>query len=518
MLACGCFHLPTRPDLPHTDSFIEGLPRRRDLWFALVAVIGFQLIATGRLSNDAFVDEAKYIMAGRAIIERVSQGNWSAAPYASYFSGVPFFQPPLAALFDGFGGLGMARGFSLLCLLISTVVLAGGVAREFGRPIGLGAAFMFVTQGTVQFIGHLATPDAPSLLALSIGLGIALSASPRFALLGAIGVGVCAATAGATKYGALAYAPVLALVLAVRLWRAQEKRKALIAPILSAASGVLVLWAVFQLGGGELVDAVWFTTLERPFSQRVDDVVVWGRVLEYGGMMIALLLYGLVQRRMHGALAGLLVFGVFIAPIQHARLGELVSLHTHIAVSALFAAPLAGIAVVRLHEGLANAIQFRGRDSRSVLGLLAIGSVLLILVAPGIAQAGALFSSWPEETGKVYRDAARGLAPTARVLTDEEDLGAYYGSEIGRVQWIGPHGTYRRADGREVAGDSAATYALKDAAFDRVVLRFDRTHTWAQEIDGMLKADPRYVVRKTVRYRLPGEDGAFIVWEKRTIP
>ena len=476
------------------------------------------MIATVRLRNDAFVDEATYIMAGRTMLERLAHGDWSAVPYTSYFSGAPYLQPPLAAFLDGVGGLEMARGLSLICLLLATLAMAAGVAREMGRSVAIGAALAFVTQGTVQFVGHLATPDAPALLALAVGLGIAFAATPRYAVPAAMGVGVCAALAGATKYGALAYAPVLALVLVVRLWYANERQRAVIAALLSAVMGASVLWVVLRLDGGTLFDAVWFTTLERPFSQRFGEEVVWGKVLEYGGMLLAMVVYGMVQRRMNSALIAVLLFGVLIAPIQHARLGELVSLHKHVAFSSLFAAPIAGIAVVRLYEGLENAIRYRGRDTRSVLSALAVGSALLIIVAPGIAQAGALYGAWPRETGAVYREAVRGLAPTARVLTEEEDLGSYYGSMIGPVEWFGRFGSYRRPDGREVVGDSAAITALRDAAFDRVVLRFDRTHAWARDIDDILKADPRYVVRETVRYRLPGEDGAFIVWEKRVIP
>jgi len=492
--------------------------RQRDLWFALIAIIGFQVIATGRLRNDAFLDEATYIMAGRTMLGRLAQGDWSSVPYASYFSGAPYLQPPLAALFDGFGGLGMARAFSLLCLLLTTLFMAAGLARAVGREVAIGAALAFVTQGTVQFVGHLATPDAPALLVLAVGLGIAFAATPRYSELSAIGIGICAVIAGLTKYGALAYAPVLAMVLAVRIWQASNLQRAVIALLLSAVTGTAVLWVVFRLDNGMLIDAVWFTTLERPFSQRFDAAVIWGKVLEYGGILLAMVVYGVVQRRLHGALVAVLLFGVLVAPLQHARLGELVSLHKHVAFSALFAAPIAGVALVRLYEGLENAIRYRGRDSRSVLSVLAVGSALLIIVAPGIAQAGALYSTWPRGSGTVYRDAARGLSPTARVLTEEKDLGAYYGSNVDEKQWFGRSSGYPRPDGTVVVGDTAAIFALQDAAFDRVVLRFDRTHRWARGIDSLLTADPRYVVRETVRYRLPGEDGAFIVWEKRTMP
>lgn len=484
----------------------------------MLAVLGFQIVSTLRLRNDAFVDEATYIMAGRTMVGRLAVGDWNAAPYASYFSGAPFLQPPLVALLEAAGGLELARGLSMACMLIATLALAAGVDRAFGRSVAVGAAIAFVTQGTVQFVGHLATPDAPALMALALGLGLAFAAPPRYSIAAAIGVGVCAALAGATKYGALAYAPVLSLVLVVRLWQLNERRRAVFALLLSAVTGAGVLLAVLTRDGGALVDAVWFTTLERPFSQRSESSVVWGKVLEYLGMTLVLTIYGATQQRMSRPLVAVLAFGVLIAPLQHARLGELVSLHKHVAFSSLFAAPIAGIAVVSLYEGLGNAIRYRGRDSRSVLGVLAVGSALLIVVLPGLAQASALFGAWPRVTGTVYRDALQGLPPTARVLTEEEDLGSYYGSQIGPVRWFGRFGSYRRPDGTELVGDSAVTFALQDAAFDRVVLRFDRTHLWARGIDSLLTADPRYVVRETVRYRLPGEDGAFIVWEKRTMP
>jgi hypothetical protein len=64
--------------------------------------------------------------------------------------------------------------------------------------------------------------------------------------------------------------------------------------------------------------------------------------------------------------------------------------------------------------------------------------------------------------------------------------------------------------------DSAVVVALQEGAFDRIVLRFDRSHTWSETVTSLLQQNPLYVVRATVRYRLPGEDGAFVVWERRT--
>jgi hypothetical protein len=487
----------------------------RDVWFALGGILGFQNVAMLRLRNAAFVDEATYIVAGRTMLERISHGDWNAAPFATYFSGAPYLQPIWAAWLDQVGGLALARTLSAVCLALATLALGLGMYRAKGRGVGVGAALAFAVQGTVQFVGHLATPDAPALLLVALALAIAFAASERWAIVAAIAVGGLAAGAGAVKYGAMAYAPPVALVLAIRLWERGARERAVVALLLSGVVGASVLWLLLRLDGGALFDAVWFTTINRPFSEGKDSLVITAKLLEYGGLLLVLAVYGLVQRRYSLALSATLVFGMLVAPVQHIRLGETVSLHKHIAFSALFAAPFAGIAMVRLQEGLRNAVRFRGRDPRSVMWPLAVGSGLALLVFPGLAQAGALYDGWPQETPTIYRSVAQGLPKDARILSEEADLGGYYGSALAPSQWVGPQAPYRTADGRDVAPDQAVAAALRDGAYDRIVLRFDHSHTWSATITPLLQQDPRYVVRETVRYRLPGEDGAFVVWERR---
>lgn len=495
----------------------SGTPRTRvrDLGFALFAILAFQSVAMFRLRNAAFIDEAGYIVAGRTMLDRLAQGDWGTMPYATYFSGAPYLQPVWVAWLDGAGGLFLARALSAVCLLMATLALAFGVSRAQGRAIGVAAALAFAAQGTVQFVGHLATPDAPAMLMLALGLAVAFVATPRHAIPASLAVGVLAGAAGAIKYGTMAYAPALALVLAIRLWEADARERAVAALLLSAVAGASVLWVILRLDGGALVDAVWFTTVNRPFAEGKDPLTVGGKLLEYGGLLLILSIYGLAQRRYSWLLCAPLLYGMLVAPAQHLRLGETVSLHKHIAFSALFAAPLAGVAIVRLHVGLRNAIRFRGRDPRSVMSFLAVGSGLTLLVYPGLAQAGALFDAWPAETRRVYEAAAHGLPPTARVLSEEAELGGYYGSPLAPSQWVGPQTPYQTRQGTMVEADSAALAGVRDAAFDRVILRFDHTHTWAEPIAQYLQGDPRYIVRQTVRYRLPGEDGTFVIWERR---
>lgn len=468
-----------------------------------------------RLRNAAFVDEATYIVAGRTMLERVVRGEWGTAPFATYFSGAPYLQPVWAAWLDQSGGLAFARAFSAACLALATLSIAWAMSRAQGRDVAIGAALAFAVQGTVQFVGHLATPDAPALLLVALALSIAFAASERWAVGAAIAVGALAGGAGATKYGAMAYAPPVALVLAIRLWERGARERAVVALLTSAVAGASVLWLLLRLDGGALLDAVWLTTVNRPFSEGKAPVVITAKLLEYGGLMLAFAIYGLTQRRYSLALSLVLLFGMLVAPLQHIRLGETVSLHKHIAFSALFATPLAGIAMVRFNEGLRNAVRFRGRDPRSVMWFLALGSGLVLVVFPGLAQAGALYDAWPQETPTVYRTVAQGVPKEARILSEEADLGGYYGAPLLPSQWVGPQAPYRAADGREVPPDSAVFVALREGAFHRIVLRFDHSHTWSEKITPLLEQDPRYVVRETVRYRLPGEDGAYVVWEKR---
>ncbi len=488
----------------------------RDLWLSLGGILGFQFVAMLRLRNAAFVDEGTYIMAGRTMLGRITQGDWSAAPFATYFSGAPYLQPIWVAWLDQAGGLPLARALSTACLVLATLALAWGIGRAQGRAVGVGAALVFAVQGTVQFVGHLATPDAPSLLLVALALSIAFAASEKGAVASAIAVGVLAGGAGAIKYGAMAYAPPVALILAIRLWERGARERAVVAFLLSAVAGASVLWLLLRLDGGALLDAVWFTTVNRPFSEGKAPLLITGKLLEYGGLLLLLAIYGLTQRRYSLALSATLFFGMLVAPLQHIRLGETVSLHKHIAFSALFAAPFAGIAMVRFNQELRQLVRFRGRDPRSVMWLLAVGSGLSLMVFPGLAQSGALFDAWPQETPEVYRTVARDLPAGARILTEEADLGGYYGTALPPSHWVGPQTPYRAAGGREIPVDSAVVVALQEGAFDRIVLRFDRSHTWSETVTSLLQQNPLYVVRATVRYRLPGEDGAFVVWERRT--
>src|SRR5215469_6989070 len=129
------------------------------------------------LRNTAFQDEALYVLAGREIVLHWMGKMSYVEPYGLYFSGYPSFYPVIAGLLDFLGGLEAARLFSLLCMLIVTTCVYFMTIQFFDRKSALIAAFLFACEGSVLFLGRLATFDALCLCLLALAVMLSLRAS-----------------------------------------------------------------------------------------------------------------------------------------------------------------------------------------------------------------------------------------------------------------------------------------------------------------------------------------------------
>src|SRR5260370_30895968 len=100
----------------------------------------------------------------------------SLEPYGLYFSGYPSFYPVIGAVLDFLGGLEAARLFSLLCMLIVTTCVYFMTVQLFDRKSALIAAFLFACEGSVLFLGRLATFDALCFCFLALAVILSLCA------------------------------------------------------------------------------------------------------------------------------------------------------------------------------------------------------------------------------------------------------------------------------------------------------------------------------------------------------
>ena len=111
----GVAATPSADARPARRRLLEHLP--------LAAVLLLQAVASLRLSNSAFQDEALYLYYGHWMIDSWLNGADLYSNPSAWFTGAPQLYPVLAALLDGVGGLELARLFSTLCLLSATVAV-----------------------------------------------------------------------------------------------------------------------------------------------------------------------------------------------------------------------------------------------------------------------------------------------------------------------------------------------------------------------------------------------------------
>src|SRR3984893_15628861 len=164
------------------------------------------------LRNTAFQDEALYLLAGRQIFNSWIGGPHYLEPYGLYFSGYPSFYPVIGGVLDFLGGLEAARLFSLLCMLIVTTCVYSITLQLFDRKSALIAAFLFACEGSVLFLGRLATFDALCFCFLALAVMLSLWASKAASARTLLALGPLLLLAVAVKYAGLLFVPtVLAL-------------------------------------------------------------------------------------------------------------------------------------------------------------------------------------------------------------------------------------------------------------------------------------------------------------------
>lgn len=451
---------------------------QRAEWLPTAVVLLVSALLALRLRNSAFIDEALYLNAGADYLAALRDGA-PTPDHGAYFSGAPALYPVLAAVLDSLGGLWLARAFSLLCVLVTIVLVQDTARRLFdSRRTGLLAGAAFGLTGPVLFVGSFATFDA---LCIALIAAATWGAVARVSLLSAGAVGAALATAMTVKYTAAVFAvPVLALL--VLAGRRGIRR---LAVAVSVMTGLIA--AVLAVHGDSLRPGIEFSTSARSALSPAPS----GQLIAYLVVDLGLLVLLAVQGARRGRpvvgsararqrLRPLLVVTVLLGsaallPAAQLRLGEAVSFEKHLAYSALFLAPLAGVGLASLSRGV----------TKFAPALL----VLLLVLVTGIARSGSMYEGWPP------------LDAVVDVIDDDPVPGLYISSASDALEY------YTRKDHPDIrwqttfalysTGPAGIRKAVQDRSFQFVALRSDSTGSPGQDagqdvLRKALEASPHY--------------------------
>jgi 4-amino-4-deoxy-L-arabinose transferase-like glycosyltransferase len=468
----------------------------------LLIVLAVQVGLSLRLvwSNTAFQDEALYLRAGHLEWARWLHGA-QIPNFPSYFSGAPVIYPPLGALADSIGGLTAARILSLCFMLGVTSLLWATTVRLYGQRAAVLAAGLFATVAGTQFMGALATYDAPALFLLALATWMGVRSAdcqiwPRIAL--AVTAGLTLAAADAVKYATVLYTPVVLLAVILAVWRQHGSAASLVAALAALWSWAISAVVVVAIGGRDYWRGITTSTLARPQSS-IPVATVLQRAYVWTGLILLLAVLGAVLASRSAERGKLLPAGlaaaVLIAPAVQAWLHTTVSLQKHVVFGAWFAAIAAGYAMARMSR------VDPGRGWAAVMALPIAASTLF----GSMGQAAAMYRVWPNSAVVVHdlRSAIR--AHPGRYLAEDYDVEAYYlRADVPWQRWSSTY-TFGYPGTRTGAPSYAA--AIKRHFFSLVIINFGDTAA----TDSQITADMRHAGG----YQIVARAGQFTIWASR---
>jgi dolichyl-phosphate-mannose-protein mannosyltransferase len=477
----------------------------------LLAILVIQAGLSLRLvwSNTAYQDEALYLWAGH--LEWAHWLHGAAVPdFASYFSGAPVIYPPLGAVASSIGGLATARILSLGCMLAATALLYAVTRHLFGRWAAIAGSVAFVAIGPTQFLGALATFDAPAVALLALASWFAVrpghgggkwEGEQRL-----VCCAVAMALADAAKYTSLLWNPVvIALVVLgpAGTWPRSGSRGIRLAGYTAA----LIIPVLFLAGGHSYVAGIMSTTVARPGST-VPVLRVLGDSADWIGAVAFLAVTGaaVVTRKRAGwrltALAWVLAASVFLAPLGEARIHTNFSLFKHVGYGAWFACIVAGYGLA----AVAQAIQARQAEYARAVGVV----MVVLLGISGAALSAVHFGAWPDSAQMI-----RGLAPVIErtgcpCLIAENDVVHYYlTKQTTQDAFTTVFSMKYRDDGRELSGTPAYGAAIREHYFRLVEIDPSEMPALYAPVVAALSASHYRLVLSTPS-NLPGEP--FEIW------
>ena len=456
-------YLPVHRRTARACLWVERLPT--------AAILLLTALLCVRLRNSAFIDEALYINAGQDYLNHLLHGS-PVPDHGAYFSGVPVVYPVLAAALDAVGGLYLVRFFSLLCILVTIVVVQDFTHTVFqSRRAGLLAGAVFALTGPVIFLGAFATFDALCVLLLAIAMWLGVT---QQGLWSAVGVGLALSLAVTVKYAGAVFVPVVIAIVLLAGAHALKRVGAALGILAVVVGGVLVVF------GDTLGPGIRFTTSTRlalsPTSQSQLLVYVALNI----GLLITLALWG-AARVAHGRkvvvvlLVLVLLAGSALLPVAQLRLGEAVSFDKHTAYAALFLAPLAGLGLAAMSRGLFK--------------LAPVLTILVVALIAGVSRSGTLYAGWVP------------LDPVIAIINSSPQPGLYISSSTDPLKY------YTRKSHPEVrwqttfalysGGERTIQRSVAANQFQMIILRSASTGSAQQDagqrvLEQAIADNPRY--------------------------
>jgi hypothetical protein len=475
------------------------------LLFVLVA----QACVALTLSNSIFIDEGCYLFAGHSEWSALFGGPTPDTDYPTYFSGSPYLYPLIGAIANALGGLGAARGLSLLFMLGATIMLYRATTLLFGRGAAVWSAALFALCGPALFMSHLATFDAPAVFLLATGLWFAIRTSWNKVLF--LEATVLIVLAAAFKYAALVYAvPVVAVAAICSIprvgWRWAAVRGAMLGFLF-----LLLAFGLLCLAGQPTVTGLVSTTLNRPLATNTTAQVAQRSAVYVGFLFILASLGGLWfalrprrssptpaapaqtpaqtsaqpaaplvdgwSWRVRLLLAAVLVGSALIAPLGDIRLHTVTSLEKHAGYGLLLAAPMGGWLLDRL----------AGRSPWRIAPVLALVGALGVF---GANQAHEFFGEWLNSTTYVQDVEAitAQQKPGTHILIEDPWVLRYYLGDAGtKLAWNDTYSFAFTSDtGAKLTGFNAYDAAITEQYFGVVVIDYQGTPGLDLQLDQAL--------------------------------
>lgn len=479
----------------------------------LAIILALQaLVSLITLRNTAFQDEALYVFAGRQIINSWTGGPPTTEPYVTYFSGYPDLYPAFAGWLDKLGGLEAVRFFSLLCMLGVTLCVYAITKRLFGGTSALFATAIFAFQGSVLYIGRLATYDAVCLLLLALATTLALAVLPKslgLTLLKSFAIGPLLLLAVGAKYAGLLFVPSILLLLFFQTMHVRRQRDAWLGVGAALLSLGLGLGAVLRFLNRDALIGLSFTTTNRVAFLKTPALTLAIEVVTLGGIALALGFLGFLLLRQERFWLTLTLVGTsLLAPAYHIYKGEQISLDKHVAFAIFFIVPLAGVAITRV----AGSIQQGMRSQIWPLGL----AVCLVVFSFGLQQSHNEYTVWANSSQMIAVMRTQVRPVTGHYLAEEYDVSRYYLQDVTLPwQWTGLNWfQYTDKANQQLTGIPAYRAAIAEGYFDVVELNYGFNVSLDLAIDGGLKGGQMYHLVEKIPYVNFYGPGFYWIWAK----
>jgi hypothetical protein len=465
------------------------------------------------LRNTAFQDEALYLLAGRQIILSWMGKTPYLEPYGLYFSGYPSFYPAIGGGLDFLGGLELARLFSLLCMLIVTTCVYALTIQFFDRKSALFAAFFFACEGSVLFIGRLATYDAFCLCLLALAVMLCERASKAASARLCLAIGPLLLLTVAAKYAGLLFVPTVLALFAWWSWKRKGVEEMLVRLGIALFSLVAAGFLFFLNMDKQVLTGLSATTTNRASLGAMPMLVVQ-HIAMMEGIFFGLGLLGLLLCGRQRLPNGLLLFGsALLVPLYHTYKGEFTSLDKHLAFSMFFLAPLAGFAIASL-IGLwqKRSLPMRLRWLPWIPAL----ALCLLTVPLGLQQARNLYAGWPSSTQLTTFLRPRVQLGVGHYLAEDFDVLRYdLKNETALWQWSSlDYFVYTDKQKHDLSGEAAYNAAIQDGYFEVIELSYGYHTPLAMQIAQSLTASKRYNLIAKIPIHNAFGSGYYWVWSQ----